>query len=47
MLSTAIYMKKYANISDTLVYLSPCIAKREEIEEFGVLKYNVTFEKLD
>lgn len=47
MLTTAIYMKKYANISDTLAYISPCMAKREEIEEFGELKYNVTFEKLN
>ena len=45
----AIYMKKYENISGTLVFLSPCIAKGDEISDpntKGLIKYNVTFKKL-
>jgi len=46
---TAIYMKKYAKISDDIAFLSPCIAKTDEINDentYGYVKYNVTFKKL-
>ena len=46
---TAIYMKKYANINDDIAFLSPCIAKSDEINDkntYGYIKYNVTFKKL-
>lgn len=49
MLCTAIYMKKYAKISDDIAALSPCIAKHDEINDKntnGYVKYNVTFKKL-
>ena len=46
MLCTAIYMKKYEQISDSLAALSPCIAKAHEFEETGGVKYNVTIKKL-
>lgn len=49
MMCTAIYMKKYMNISDEIAFLSPCIAKKTEIVDAncgGYVKYNVTFDKL-
>jgi len=46
MLCTAIYMKKYERISDDIAALSPCIAKANEFEATGYVKYNVTFKKL-
>lgn len=49
MICTAIYMKKYANIDDDIAFLSPCIAKADEINDgntYGYVKYNVTFKKL-
>ncbi len=49
MLCTAIYMKKYENISDELAFLSPCIGKYDEINDKntnGYVRYNVTFTKL-
>ena len=49
MMAEAIYLKKYENVSEDLVFLSPCIAKRVEINDKntgGFVKYNVTFKKL-
>lgn len=49
MLDEAIYLKKYKKVSEELVFLSPCIAKKLEIEDantHGYVKYNVTFKKL-
>jgi hypothetical protein len=43
---TAVYMQKYMNISDDLVFLSPCIAKGDEIRRHGIMKYNVTYKNL-
>ena len=48
MMCTAIYLKKYLNITDDIAFLSPCIAKKLEITDpncNGYIKYNVTFEK--
>jgi len=45
----AIYLKKYKNITDDIVMLSPCISKTEEINDpntQGYIKYNVTFKHL-
>ena len=45
----AIYLKKYKNISDSIAFLSPCIAKLEEINNHQVnnyVQYNVTFSKI-
>ncbi len=42
----AIYMKKYAGIKDDLAFISPCIAKSDEISDRNTsdsIKYNVTF----
>lgn len=49
MMDEAIYLKKYKNVPEDLVFLSPCIAKRLEINDSncgGYVKYNVTFKKL-
>jgi iron only hydrogenase large subunit-like protein/nitrogen-specific signal transduction histidine kinase len=49
MMCTAIYMKKYANVYDDIAFLSPCVAKADEINDkntYGYVKYNVTFKKL-
>ena len=49
MMATAIYLKKYMGVTDDLVFLSPCIAKRLEINDSntkGYVKYNVTYNKL-
>ncbi len=44
-----IYLKKYANLTDTLAFLSPCIGKKRECTDestFATVKYNITFTKL-
>ena len=49
MMCGAIYAKKYMNISDKLAFISPCIAKWNEIHDpncNGYISYNVTFEHL-
>ncbi|MCL2254771.1 MAG: methyl-accepting chemotaxis protein [Lachnospiraceae bacterium] len=46
MLCTAVYMKRYAGINDNIAAISPCIAKSHEFEETGLVKYNVTIDKL-
>lgn len=49
MMCMAIYIKKYLKISDDLAFISPCVAKKEEIQNAdnkGYVKYNVTFLKL-
>lgn len=49
MMCSAIYAKKYMNITDKLAFISPCIAKKSEIEDEnnkGYVSYNVTFEHL-
>ena len=50
MLCSAVYIKKYKNINDDLAFLSPCIAKYDEINDEntkGLVQYNVTFKKLE
>ncbi len=49
MMCMAIYLKKYLNVSGSICFLSPCIAKISEINDpatGGMVKYNVTFKKL-
>ncbi len=49
MMCMAIYVKKYLKISDDLAFISPCVAKKYEIQDknnHGYVKYNVTFLKL-
>lgn len=49
MMCGAIYMKKYMKNTDKLAFLSPCIAKKYEIEDAnnkGAVSYNITFQRL-
>lgn len=46
---TAIYVSDYLKNTDKLAFISPCIAKKHEIEDvntYGKISYNVTFERL-
>lgn len=48
MICEAIYLKKYQGVQEDLVFLSPCVAKKDEILDSntkGFVKYNVTFAK--
>ena len=49
MMCGAIYAKKYMGINDRLAFISPCIAKKNEIDDpncNGYISYNVTFKYL-
>ena len=49
MMCAAIYAKKYMNITDKLAFISPCIAKKKEIDDDNCghyISYNVTFDHL-
>ena len=46
MACSAVYMKKYEKIDAPIAAISPCIAKAHEFDRTGLIKYNVTFEKL-
>ena len=49
MMCAAIYVRKQMNITDKLAFISPCIAKKMEIDDpnnHGLITYNVTFNHL-
>ena len=46
MLCTAVYLRKYLGNTDAIAALSPCIAKKDEFRETGIIEYNVTFQRL-
>ena len=49
MMCAAIYLKKYMKLTDKLAFISPCIAKKNEIDDpntGGLVSYNVTFSHL-
>ncbi len=49
MMCSAIYMKKYLGVTDKLAFISPCIAKKSEIDDpnnKGYISYNITFDHL-
>jgi len=46
MACTAIYVKKHLGDNAPLAALSPCIAKKEEFIQTGLIDMNVTFQKL-
>jgi len=49
MMCSAIYLRKYQNITDRIAFLSPCIGKLDEINEqgaAGIVNYNVTYQKI-
>ena len=48
-LCTAVYMRKYANITDKIAFLSPCFGKSDEfidVNTEGYVSYNVTYKKI-
>ena len=46
MACSAVYMKQYERITTPIAAVSPCVAKSHEFESTGLIKYNITFEKL-
>lgn len=49
MMCGAVYARKYMGIQDKLAFISPCIAKKLEINDpnnSGLIQYNVTFDHL-
>ncbi|MCL2254597.1 MAG: methyl-accepting chemotaxis protein [Lachnospiraceae bacterium] len=46
MLCMAVYMKKYLGLKGKIAAISPCIAKKEEFADTGLIDYNVTMEML-
>ncbi len=49
MMCAAVYLKKYAGVTDKLAFISPCIAKKNEISDPNCgdyIAYNVTFNHL-
>lgn len=49
LLCAATYIKKYKKITDKLAFISPCIAKKIEINDkntYGYVSYNLTFSRL-
>lgn len=49
MMCSAIYAKKYMGLKDKIAFISPCIAKKNEIDDLntgGYVEYNVTFAHL-
>lgn len=49
MMCAAVYLRKYEHVREEIAFLSPCIAKKNEIDDpntKGMLQYNVTFRKL-
>lgn len=49
MMCAAIYVKKYLGVTDKLAFISPCIAKKNEIDDpnnKGYVSYNLTFSHL-
>lgn len=49
MMCGAIYVKKYMKVPDKLTFISPCVAKKNEIDDpncGGYVSYNVTFDHL-
>jgi len=49
MMCTAVFMKKYDNINEKLAFISPCIAKKNEVDDINTgsyASYNVTYNNL-
>lgn len=46
MLCLASYLRNYEHINGKIYALSPCIAKKEEFADTGLIQYNVTFSRL-
>ena len=46
MLCAVTYIRKYLKRNERIIALSPCIAKKNEFDETGLVDFNVTFKKL-
>jgi len=46
MLCGVTYIKKYLHRTEKILALSPCVAKKNEFNETGLVDFNVTFKKL-
>lgn len=46
MLCTAVYIRKYLGYKGKIAALSPCVAKRDEFQQTGLIDYNVTMDHL-
>ena len=49
MMCTAVWCRKYDNVTEDLAFISPCIAKYDEINDpvnKGLMQYNVTYSKI-
>ncbi len=46
LMCTAVYVRKYLNNNDTLVGITPCIAKGDEFRNTGIISYNITFKNI-
>ena len=46
MLCLAVYLRKYLHVQGNIAALSPCLAKKDEFIDTGLVDYNVTFLKL-
>ncbi len=40
---TAVYLRKYEKVNGPIACISPCVAKKFEFDETGLVQYNVTF----
>lgn len=43
----ATYIRKYLRRENPIAVLSPCIAKKAEFDEIGIVDFNITFQKLE
>lgn len=41
----AVYLRKYEKVTAPIAFLSPCIAKKFELQDTGLAQYNVTFKR--
>lgn len=46
MLCGTVYIRKYLGWSGKIAALSPCIAKKDEFDQTGLVQYNVTFKHI-
>lgn len=46
LLCTAIYVRKYLRNTDTLIGITPCLAKGDEFRNTNIISYNVTFKTI-
>ncbi|MFP4387058.1 MAG: [Fe-Fe] hydrogenase large subunit C-terminal domain-containing protein [Alphaproteobacteria bacterium] len=49
MMCTAVYLRRYVKATEPIAFISPCIAKKDEISDpvnDGLVQYNVTYSKI-